>query len=464
MVKERSRQVTRAVPQGSLGVLGGKVCSPQGLVGADVLIKNGRIAKIGSFPTAGIRTINATGRLVLPGVIDSHVHMRDPGMTDVEDFATGTAAAAAGGVTTILDMPNNPRPIDSVARLREKSMIAGERARVDFGLYVAMHDGNVSEARSMVSAGAVGFKIFLGPTTGSIPPPSRASIWEIMAEAAPLGVPLVFHSEDASLVRHFAEQAERRHGRSLEAYRKSRPPICESSAIDNVAFLGHRSGAKVHIAHVSSAEGLEVVRRFKEAGAKITCEATPHHLLLIQRDLTRLGAVGKVNPPLRPFSDRLALNSAVASGVVDTLASDHAPHRVTEKKTKDIWDAPSGFPGVETLLPLMLDMVNRGKLRLERLVEMTSRNPARIFELGPAKGRIGVGADGDLVVVDMRQRWTIRAEKLHSKQKVTPYEGRVVRGAVKYTVVRGNVVYDGELGERTGRQVRASINRLASRG
>lgn len=434
-----------------LVVVGGTLVTPESIFTADIRIEEGRIVQVGrGLSSAGSPTINAAGMFVLPGIIDSHVHMRDPGLTHKEDFGTGTAAAAAGGVTTVLEMPNTLPPVDSVETLQKKKQVLEPKAVVDFGLYAVLHDGNARDIPALIENGAVGLKAFLGPSTGNIPSPSDATIYESLLTAKRYGIPIAFHAENDSLVRFYSERVKGEGRMDAKAHCDSRPTICEAEAINRISFLAERSGGRAHVIHMSTADGVKIIADFKRRGVAITCETDPQYLSMTSEDQARLGCLAKINPPLRGHEDQMALWEGVVSDVIDTLGSDHAPHLVEEKRNPDIWAAPAGFIGVETLLPVMLDFVNKGRLPIQKLVVLLSQNPAKLFNLWPKKGGIREGADGDLTIVDMAQDYVIKAESLHSKQKITPFEGRRVRGAVKHTVVRGNVVFDGDVGPAAG--------------
>jgi len=438
-----------------LAVLGGHVAALGYVVKADVLIRNGRISKLGGDISAkDCQKIDASGMLVLPGVIDSHVHMREPGFPDKEDFASGTAAAAAGGVTTVLEMPNSLPPVDSVSRLREKANLIGPKAAVDFGLFAVLNDGDAKDVPALVRAGVVGFKAFLGPTTGGIPPPSDSTIYDSMVALQETETPIAFHAEDATLVDYFTESLKKEGRSDPMAHLDARPAMCEAVAIDRVAGIARRSGGKAHIVHMSTEAGVALVGDQKKKWTKITCETCPQYLSMTGKDMAKYGPLVKINPPLRSSRDVGALWEGINSGIIDTIGSDHAPHLVAEKRNPNIWEVPGGFIGVETLVPVMLDFVNRGNLTIQRFVNLTSTNPALIYNLYPRKGQMIEASDGDLTIVDMKEEHVIKAERLHSKQKITPFDGRRIKGRVKYTVVRGTVVYDGETIVPSGERIR----------
>jgi allantoinase len=294
----------------------------------------------------------------------------------------------------------------------------------------------------------------MGPTTGNIPPPSDASIFESLSDLRPLGVPIAFHAENQSMIAYYTNKVKASGRMDPRAHCDARPLICETEAVNRVCFLASRSGGKAHIVHISTGEAIRLVGEYRAMGASVTCETNPQYLSMTEEDMIRLGGLGKINPPLRSEADRMALWDGIANGGVECLGSDHAPHLVSEKLRTNIWDVPSGFIGVETLLPIMLDFVSQGKTSLQKVVTLLSRNPAKLYGIAEKKGEIKEGADGDLAIVDLTQERTIRAELLHSKQKVTPFEGRKVRATIKHTIVRGNVVYDGEVLAPAGEWVR----------
>ncbi len=435
----------------NLTVTNGTIVTPDATFKGDIRIADGRIVELATeLRPVGERVIDASGLFILPGAIDSHVHMRDPGMTELEDFRTGTTAAAAGGVTTILEMPNTLPPVDTAARLKEKLDLILSKAVVDFGLYGVLHDTNLEEVPRLIESGAVGLKAFLGPTTGNIPPPSDATIYEALIISKKLDFPIAFHAENAAMITYYTELVKKTGRTDPKAHCDSRPAICETEAINRIGFLTLQSGGHGHIVHMSTGEGARIVGDYKKMGAPITSETDPQYLSMTEEDQAKYGSLAKINPPLRTRNDQAALWDGIASGIIDTLGSDHAPHPADRKKSPIIWDAPSGFIGVETIVSVMLDFNARGRISLQKIALLLSENVAKLFRLWPRKGRIGLDADGDLTIVELGKEHVIRAEKLHSKQKVTPFDGRVIKGAVKYTVVRGNVVYDGEVGPAAG--------------
>lgn len=406
-----------------LAVKNGRVFTAIGQMSIDIWIKDGRIAAMGGAHRAEER-IDATGMLVLPGAIDAHVHFRDPGPNYKEDWASGSAAAAAGGVTTVIDQPNTiPRTLDARS-FAEKLEIARHRSLVDFCL-----NGEPGKIDELAAAGvaAIG-EIFSYEY-------SDETLQKILVEVEQAGMLASLHGEDGLIIKENTAPLLGRH--DPEVYSQARPAAAEAAAIEKaLAWSNH-----LHICHLSSAQGLEIVAQAKRRGRNVTSEVAPHHLLLNIKDYKKQGSYLKMNPPLRSRADNDALWQGLRSGTIDILASDHAPH-LPEEKMEDIWEAPAGVPGVETMLPLMLFAVKRNLISLERLVDAMAFRPARIFGLS-GKGSIDTGKDADLVIVDPKSISQIDADRLHSRAEWTPFQGR---NAIfpQMTIVRGNVVYDGD--------------------
>lgn len=387
-------------------------------------IDDGKIAAIKKI-LKGDKKYDFGDKLVLPAGIDAHVHMREPGFTDKEDFESGTACAAYGGISCVLDMPNTKPATTTLDYLLEKARVAGIKAHVDFGLY-----GGVTKDTDIekLAKAATAFKIYLATTTGQLLFDDWEALRGIFSTIAETGKSVAIHCEDESLIDKTAKP------KSLEEHNKSRPNECEAKAIEKVLALW--SSKQVHISHVSTSEGVDLVRK-----ADVTSEASPHHLFLNYK--ANLEARGKVNPPLRGMKDQETLWDAFKKGDIDIVASDHAPHTIEEKE--NFAEAPSGVPGVETMLPILLTNVKIGRLDLSRFVSATSENPAKIFGLN--KGKLEVGRDADIIMVNMRKEKEIKSKKLHYKCGWTPYE-RFSAIFPKYTFVRGEVVV--EKGELTG--------------
>ncbi|MFB6206269.1 MAG: dihydroorotase [Haloglomus sp.] len=428
----------------------------------DVRVEGERIAAVDEDLTAGDDegVLVATGKRLLPGMIDVHVHFRQPGFGHKEDWTTGSRSAAAGGVTTVVDQPNTDPPTTTGRAFDEKAAFARASA-VDYGInggVTADWDPDSLFDRPLFALG----EVFLADSTGDMG--IDADLFdEAVARAAAEDVPVTVHAEDADLfaesvlprgAQSSGEQSEPRDDAldgpdDADAWSAYRTPEAEVAAVERAGEVAADHDATVHIAHTSTPEGVDAA---VEAG--LTCEVTPHHLFLSRDDLDDLGTFGRMNPPLRDENRREALFERLADGTVDVVATDHAPH-TREEKNAGIWDAPSGVPGVETALPLLLAAARDGLLSYERVRDVTAANPAEIFGL-PRKGRIEEGRDADLVLVDPSETRSIRGLDLHSKCGWTPFEG--FEGVFpEWTVLRGSVVYDGgedAFAEAQGRNVR----------
>ncbi|MEM4913335.1 MAG: dihydroorotase family protein [Desulfurococcaceae archaeon] len=434
-------------------VKNGLVVTSHGIYRWDIKILNGIIAEVGTgLSSSGVEeVVDAAGCYVFPGVVDEHVHMREPGLEYKDDFEHGSRAAVKGGVTTVIEHPNTIPPVDSASRLISKAKALKPKAYVDYALLGVLHDGNVHEFEDILSAGAIGFKVFMGPTTGNIPPPSDHSLVEVLSKSAKTNTRIMFHAEDHALVLYFTEVAKKL-GEDPALHEQARPPLAEVYSIAKIAAVAKYTGGKVHIVHVSSADALEAVLKAREVGVDITAETCPHYLVLEKSDYYKYGSLIKVNPPIRGGVHRETLLKSTARGVVDTIGSDHAPH-APEEKLRSIWDAAAGMPGVQTLFPIMLDLALRGLVPLTVLPRLLSENPAKLFKLYPWKGAIIPGSSGDLVIVDPSSEFTITEKWLEYKHKLTPFLGWRLKGRIKYVTLRGYIVVrDGELtGVKTGR-------------
>jgi dihydroorotase len=421
----------------------------------DVRIEDERIDTVvaGDSLDAGEdeRVVDADGRLLLPGAIDVHVHFRQPGYPHKETWATGARSAAAGGVTTVVDQPNTSPPTTTGETFAEKERLARD-SLVDYGINGGVTDAWDPDTLLSEPLFALG-EVFLADSTGDMGIDADLfadAVWR----AAEADVPVTVHAEDATLFDESARDGEAGGaGRDADADRWSafRAAEAEAAAVERAVDVASGFDAQVHIAHTSTPEGVDAAA---DAGA--TCEVSPHHLLLARDDLDELGTYGRMNPPLRSERRREQVFERVVDGTVDMIATDHAPHTVEEKE-QGLWDAPSGVPGVETMLPLLLNLARRGELTYERVRDLVATNPAEVFDL-PRKGNIAEGVDADLVLVDPDSPRPIRGDDLHSKCGWTPFEGW--EGVFPdLTIVRGQVVYERDgaqerFGEAVGENVR----------
>ena len=426
-----------------LVIHGGTVANEWGAVRASLAVHEGRILAIGddsAMPDAAER-IDATGLHLLPGLIDVHVHVREPGLTHKEDWGTASRAAAAGGVTTIFDMPNTEPPTGTREALALKQSLAAAKAVVDYGIYGLLDQGNLHLLEALARDGVIGFKLFIGNTTGNLPCPDDGAILEGFEILAGLGLRCTVHAENSPILFR-REQAMQAAGRDdVYAHLAARPDICAIEALNRTAVLAEWTGARVHIAHESTRHSLPHIRAAKARGVDITVETCPQYLFLTTDDMVGPDAsVLRVNPPIREPGHGTPLFDALLDGTIDMLATDHAPHLPEEKRRRRIWDCGCGFPGVETAMPLMLTEVASGRLPLATYVRATSASPARAFGLYPIKGLLAPGADADIAVVDLARPGSIAGARLQSRSRITPFEGRRTIGAAVMTFVRGHIV------------------------
>ena len=425
-----------------LVIRNGKVVSHDAVFPASVAIKDGRIIAVGAddaMPVAK-ELFDATGLHVLPGAIDVHVHFRDPGYPDKEDFASGTAAAAFGGVTTVFDMPNTIPPTGTAEILAAKQAMAAEKAHVDFGLYGLLGENTIEHVPDLVKGGVIGFKLYMGNTFGKIPSPSTGAMLEAFEVVAATGKRISLHAETNSIMERRQERLTLAGRRDPLAHIASRPAVVAVEAVSRAAILAEWTGARIHILHISSAEELRPLREAKARGVDITGETCPHYLMLSTDDYHTMAGIIRVNPPVREKRNQEPLWDALTDGTIDLIATDHAPHTPEEKTRNDIWAVDCGFPGVETQIPLMLNEVNNGRLSISDYVRKSAFNPARIFGLYPHKGAIAPGSDADIALVDLARDHIINDSDLQSHSRISPWNGRRITGLPVHTLVRGRFV------------------------
>lgn len=431
----------------------GTLIAEDGLYPADLAITDGRIAAIlePSAPVSAEQELDASGLHILPGLVDVHVHFNEPGRTDWEGFETGSRAAAAGGVTTVLDMPLNciPPTLDVAALETKRAAVAGKSV-VDYGFWGGLIDDNSAELPALHAAGVVACKAFMCDSgIAEYPRADEGVLSEGLRRLAPRGGILGLHAELHDATDHLGRALRSLGRRDPRAWAESRPAATETGAAEVALRLAGEYGGRVHFVHVSAPETARAVAAARQRGVAATLETCPHYLALDEDDLARLGPVAKCAPPVRPRALVEELWACLSAGMIDCIASDHSPSSPEEKRLDagDIWQAWGGIAGVQTTLPILLtEGYRRRGLSLWTLTRLVAGNPARIFGLAPRKGAIRVGADADLALVDLDAEWELRADDLFTRHRLSPFLGRRFRGRVRRTLVRGTVVYrDGEI-------------------
>jgi len=435
-----------------LVISNGKIVTPDSVFEGSIAIKDGKVLAVGeagAMPPA-TETFDAGGMHILPGAIDDHVHFRDPGYPHKEDWESGTAAAAFGGVTLVFDMPNTIPPTANGEILAAKHAIASSKAHVDYGLYGLLGDDNLATVPELLDGGIIGFKLYMGNTFGKIPSPDTGATLECFEVAAASGKRVSLHAENNEIM-------ERRQKRLMAAGKKdqwahlaARPNVVAIEAVSRAAILAEWTGARIHVLHISTAEELRPLREAKARGVDITGETCPHYFLLSTDDYARVPGIIAVNPPVREKQNQQPIFDALVDGTIDVIATDHAPHAFEEKTRADIWTVDCGFPGVETQMSLMLTQVNAGRMTISDYVRVSAFNPARIWGLYPRKGALLPGSDADITIVDLARDHVIRDVETHSRSKVSPWDGYKVKGLPIHTLVRGRfVMKDRKLVEAT---------------
>lgn len=421
----------------------------------DIAIDDGRIVAVGPDLPAGRDEIGARGMLVLPAVVDIHLHFNEPGRTEWEGAATGSRALAAGGGATFVDMPLNSTPCTITPLEFDRKRAALEASSIaDFGLWGGLVPGAVPQMAAMVERGVVGFKAFMCDSgLPEFPYADDETLEAGMAEAARLGSLVAVHAESHEMTMRLAAQAR---SHDAAAFLASRPVEAELEAIARATAIAGRTRARLHVVHVSSGRGVALAAEARARGVDVSIETCPHYLAFTEDDVERLGALAKCAPPLRTSAEREALWAQVLSGHVDIVASDHSPTEPA-RKAGGFWTAWGGIAGVQSTLPVMLDAgIERG-IALQRIVSLLAATPARRCGLA-GKGTLEVGADADLVLFDPAQSTTLRAGDLHQRHPMSPYVGRTFRGRIRRTIRRGETIFlDGRITARSkGRFIAAT--------
>jgi dihydroorotase len=412
------------------------------IVDCSIAVNDGKIFRIGKeakMPKAKVK-IDLKNLLVLPGLIDAHVHLRDEGKAYKEDFCSGTAAAAAGGITTVLDMPNNMPVTMSVETLKNRIENARKNVLVNVGFY-SEFPKNMKDIKSIVEEGAVAFKLFMTEQVGGLNIDDDNALLEAFSAVAKSKVLVAFHAEDKTKLEKAKNRLKRAGCNDIDAFLEAHSEDVEVKAIKRLLRIAKQANVHAHFCHVSSQNGLKTVVDGKKSGMPVTCEVTPHHLLLSVDNLKRIGTLALTMPPIREKHHASALLAGMRKGWVDIIGSDHAPHALQEKKAESVWGVKVGIPNLETTLSLMLTQVKSGKLSIDDLVRLMAEKPAEIFQL-KGKGFLKEGNSADITVVDLRRKYKIDASKFHSKAKYSPFDGWSVEGKAVKTFVGGQLVMD----------------------
>lgn len=420
-------------------IRGARVLTGSGLEELEIGIDGGRITEVSTEVAPAYQEIEAHGLLLLPGLLDDHVHFREPGKEEKEDFASGTLASAHGGVTTAFEIQNNAPLMITRAALEAKLALVRPKSRINVGLYANANRASVDHLPDMADL-AVGFKLFLAPSHGDTGVDSDTTLRVVFQHAARLDKVVAIHAEDRSLI----DQGIRRHAAAgATGWSKARPPAAEVRACERAIRLAELTGARIHLFHLSTAGAVDLVEDAKQRGVRVTAATCPHYLIFSDEDVKERGGLLKVNPSIKGAVDRNRLREGIRNGVLDVIETDHAPHLPDEKRGP-FQDNPSGISSADVFLPALFHLLKEGVLpSLQDLMERGSRAPARIFGL-EGKGRIATGVDADLVLVDDRQTWTPTEEEFCSRAKVSPYVGFGFPARVVRTFVHGKEVWPGK--------------------
>jgi dihydroorotase (multifunctional complex type) len=412
------------------------------LVECCLAVNDGRIFKIGKAPNMpkADEHLDVAGNLVLPGMIDAHVHLRDEGKAYKEDFYTGTAAAVAGGVTTVLDMPNNEPVTMSAEALKQRISLAERKVVANVGFYSEFPE-TLEEIDEIVGCGAVGFKLFMGHQTGGLNVDDDKAIAEAFEQVKRHHIPVAAHAEDQQTVKTAQERLKHAGRHDIDAFLEAHAESAELLAVQRLLKVNADINTRLHLCHITTRGSLAVLVDAKNSGMPLSCEVTPQHLLFSITDYANLGNMLVMVPPPRSKRDIDALWEGVVRGWVDLMVTDHAPHILSEKNASSVWEVKVGIPGLETLLPLALTFVKNGRLSLQRVVKLLCEKPADIFGLKD-RGMLEQGKKADIVVVDFNRKFKVDASKFHSKAKYSPFNGWTLQGKPVKTFVNGQLAME----------------------
>lgn len=406
-----------------------------------ISIQNGKIAAISESPLNNAKhMIDANGLHLVPGMVDQHVHFMDPGETSREDFIHGSFAAATGGITTVIEH-THAVPVRTVQTYENKIKHLSNRSVVDYGLTAHVFPEDLGNLRTLWENGVILFKIFTCTTHG-IPTLNNDELFRAFKEIASFNGRCLVHCEDDAITEGNENRLKHAHRNDNGIISEWRSEMAEDIAVANVALMARLTGVTATIAHTSHPFVIDLIKREQGEGAKLYAEVCPQYLFLTKEDVKERGPLGKFTPPARSQQQSNQLLELINDGSIQLLSTDHAPSTVEQKLSKTIWECNFGLPGVETTLPMMLNLVNDGRITLQRVIQLYSEMPSRVLGLYPRKGCIVVGADADLVLLDLAHKWTIRDEDIVSKSGWSPYNGVECIGKPVLTIVRGNIVFE----------------------
>jgi allantoinase len=428
-------------------IRGGIVSTDQDVFRADVVIDGDQISALTSDASDidADEVIDATDKLVIPGGIDAHTHFKEPAEDLTEGFHTGSMGAVAGGISSVVEMPQ-ASPVSSIGQHIKDKIKAGEQeSLVDFALWGAAINQDLDSIEEMIDAGIVAVKSFMAGSSPGFPKITDANMYDVFALLADTDIPYGLHAENDDLLQDGIKQLMEAGENDAMAHADSRPPIVEAEAINRAIFFAEETGARAYICHTSTVSGLEIVRQAKERGVRVDVETCPQYLALDTDDLVRLGPFGRCAPAIRDREEVELLWSYVQDGTMDVISSDHCGYTIESKEAglDNIWNAPLGLSGVQTMFPAMLDeFIHKRDLDFTDFVRVSSTNPAKIFGSWPRKGTLRPGSDADIAIYDLNSKWTARGADMLHRNKWTPFEGKEIGVRVVRTLVRGATMYE----------------------
>jgi len=434
-----------------------QVVTEQEVFHGGVVIEGEKIAEVvhGASEIGAAETLDLQGKALLPGLVDAHVHFNEPGREQWEGYCTGTKAAAAGGVTSVLEMPlNSTPPTTNRAMLEHKRQVVAEQCVVDYGQWGGLVDNNLDDLEALDQDGVIGYKAFASASGVDFERLNDDLIYAGLDKMRQFGNLIGLHAENEWVCGYLSRKLQAEGRTERAAWYESRPPFAELETVQRAAYWAKVTGGNLHVVHVSIPEGVRHIAQMQAQGVHVSAETCPHYLFFDHQDYERIGPAAKCAPPIRSRETVEALWECVLSGQVDTIGSDHSPCTwdLKENGMDNIWKAWGGISGIQLALPVLLsEGVNKRGLPLPALARMTAYNPARLFGLHPQKGSIRPGADADLVVVALDREWTLTADQLFYKNRFSAYVGSTFKGRVERTLVRGKSVYaDGQIGAEPG--------------